>query len=136
MEKHFLADVMEGPPRFEPRPWYNPEGDCLVYHAANEAVVADRIDEMLTIYRSAVDERPIGYQIKGVAALISKFGWDGLAVRSQTFGQELQKVSVAALLLAAYEDGPKTLGRRGAYASLMRGDAPRHEVPRAELQPA
>ncbi|KKL21210.1 hypothetical protein LCGC14_2447760, partial [marine sediment metagenome] len=34
------------------------------------ASVADRIDEILTIYRSAEVNRPIGFQIKGIEAII------------------------------------------------------------------
>ena len=31
MDKHFLADMMGGTPEFRPEPWYNPDGDCIVY---------------------------------------------------------------------------------------------------------
>jgi len=31
----------------------------------------------------ALDNRPIGFQIKGVAAIIRKLGLDGLAVKSE-----------------------------------------------------
>jgi len=120
MEKHFLDDFVhemekesgEGTPEARLEPWYNKYGDCIVYQTVGEAVVADRVGELLTIYRSAIDERPIGFQIKGVMAMIQKFGLDGL-----------QSISVGALLLAAYEDGPMTLGRRQAYASVVRPPA-------------
>ena len=71
-EEHFLAASMQGEPTFRAEPWYNPYGDCLVYKMANEAAIADRIDELLTVYRSAEDNRPIGFQIKGVLATIRK----------------------------------------------------------------
>ena len=64
MEKHFLSEFVKGEERLSPEPWYNPDGDCVVYQMVNEAIVADRIDEILTIYRSAITERPIGYQIR------------------------------------------------------------------------
>ena len=117
MEKHFLDDLVEGAADFRPEPWYNPHGDCIIYQTVNDAVVANRVDEILTIYLSAVDNRPIGFQIKGVKALIQKFGWDGLSVKSEEMGGELREVSVAAILLAAYEVGPQTIGRRQGYAS-------------------
>lgn len=135
MEKHFLKSAVNGTPAFKAEPWYNPFGDCIVYHMANEAIVADRIDEILTIYRSAIDNCSIGYQIKGVYALIRKFGWDGLACRHETSDGEVTSVSIAALLLAAYEDGPKTPNRRRAYASVM--EYPQgHGIPREDLVPA
>lgn len=120
MEKHFLGDCVDGEPVFSAEPWYNVEGDCIVYQTANEEVVADRIDDILTVYRSAVDNRPIGFQIKGVSAIVRQFGLDGLEVCCEERGGRVNKISVSALLLAAYETGPRTIGRRKAYACAMR----------------
>ena len=119
MEKHFLDKTMAGSSEFRAEPWYNATGDCIVYQTADEAVVADRVDGLLTVYRSAVDGRPIGFQIKGIRGLLRKFKWDALAVRSETEGDQVRAISVAALLLAAYEDGPTTMQRRMAYASVI-----------------
>lgn len=119
MEEHFLkeslsADECSG---FTPQPWFNPDGDCIHFQSADEAPVAERVDEVLTIYRSAVDDRPIGFQIKGVRALVQAFGCDGLQFEYETAGDELRFVAVIPLLLAAYERGPKTIQRRLAYAT-------------------
>lgn len=118
-ERHFLADVVGTEPEFSAQPWYNPHGDCVVFKMANEASVADRIDELLTIYRSAEDNRPIGFQIKGIDAIIRKFGFAGLAIASQSDAGCVRSVSIAALLLAAYEDRPFTVSRRIGYAEAM-----------------
>jgi hypothetical protein len=136
MEKHFLADQMEGSPAFRAAPWYNPYGDCIVYQMADEVVVADRVDELLTVYNSAVDDRPIGFQIKGVAGIIRKLGLTGLAAQSEADAQSVKSISITVLLLAAYEDGPRTLSRRMAYASAMDFPAKRQTIPADELQPA
>ena len=122
MEAHFLEDAVHGEPEFRPEPWYNPHGDCIVQEIADEAVVADRVDELLTLYRSAVDRRVIGYQIKGVQALIRRFGWEGLCVEcvADAEDSELRRISIAALLLAAYDEGPRTVSRRSAYARTLR----------------
>ena len=119
MEKHFLDEFVDGPQEFRAEPWYNPHGDCIIYQTADEAVVADRVDEILTVYRSADDNRPIGFQIKGVRAITRKFGLDGLAFKSETEGDQVRSISIFALLLAAYESRPPTLRRREAYASIM-----------------
>ncbi len=119
MEKHFLSDFVEGKPEFRPEAWYNPYGDCIIYQTANEAVVADRVDGVLTVYRSAVDNRPIGFQIKGVRAIIEKFGVEGVSIEAERVGDEIKRISVALLLLAAYERGPLTPERRQAYAEIM-----------------
>lgn len=134
MEAHFLAHQVEGqgPSEFRAEPWFNAPGDCIVFQTVDEAVVAERIDEILTIYHSAIDDRPIGFQIKGVQALIRKFGWDGLAFESQGSGDSITGVSITALLLAAYDEGPRTLGRRHAYSQVM--DQPPHfRISRDEL---
>jgi hypothetical protein len=141
MEKDFndlLADAVKdlGEPEFRPEAWYNPVGDCIIYKKANEAVVADRIDSFLTIYRSAVDNRPIGYQIKGVAAIIREFGLQGFLVSTEEDSTALRRVSVAAILLAAYEKGTMTMGRRLGYATAMEAPTPEQSIPADELQPA
>jgi hypothetical protein len=120
MDEHFLKDFVAGIPRPEPEaphPWYNSAGDCIVYQMADEAVVADRIDGVLTIYRSAIDERPIGFQIKGVEAITRRFGLRGISVECKADRNEIKKVSITALLLAAYEQGPQTIGRRLGYVT-------------------
>lgn len=136
-EEHFLAGTIEGEPTFRAEPWYNAYGDCLVYKMANEAAVADRIDDLLTIYRSAEDNRPIGFQIKGVAAIIRKFGLSGLQIASETDTESVRSVSITALLLAAYEEYPPTLSRRLGYTAAMEFDfrATKRSIPMNELEP-
>ena len=134
---HFLADFVEGEPEFKAEPWYNPCGDCIIFQMADEAIVADRIDELLTIYRSAVDDRPIGFQIKGVAAIIKEFGWDGLVVQSEAVAESVKLVSIAALLLVAYDQGPRNTSRLKAYAAATAECPPEKAAIRADdLQPA
>jgi hypothetical protein len=120
MDEHFLKEFVSGISRDvpdNPKPWFNPAGDCITFQMADEAVVADRIDGILTIYRSAIDERPIGFQIKGVAAITRQFGLKGISVECRADKHELQAVSISALLLAAYEQGPQTIGRRMGYVT-------------------
>jgi hypothetical protein len=136
MEKHFLAELVGDQAREQPRPWYNPAGDCIIYQFADEAVVAERVDEVLTIYRSALSNKPIGYQIKGVAALTKRFGWEGVLVECKRNADELHEVSLSALLLAAYEQGPKTIGRRRAYADAFDSLADKPRIRADDLTPA
>lgn len=136
MEKHFLADTISGKSKFRAEPWYNPDGDCIVFKVADEAVVADRIDELLTIFNSAVDDRPIGFQIKGVQAIIRKYGLHGLMVESEDNAHMMKRVSITALLLEAYRDGPQTLSRRKAYATAMECPEDGRTILAEALQPA
>ncbi|MDB6039533.1 MAG: hypothetical protein JWM99_3374 [Verrucomicrobiales bacterium] len=119
MEEHFLKDFVVDVTREPSKPWYNAAGDCIIYQITDEAVIADRVDEILTIYRSVENNAAVGYQIKGVKALAEKFGWDGVLIESRNDGEELMEVSLSALLLSAYEQGPKTINRRKAYASAI-----------------
>ncbi len=118
MEKHFLSDYVEGEQGFRAEPWYNPFGDCIIYQTKNEAIVGDRIDHILTLYRSAIDNEVIGYQIKDVRAILSRLGANALAVTSEINGESdsVKSISVVALLLAAYEEAPHSIRRRTGYA--------------------
>lgn len=119
MEKHFLSQYVSGEQNFMPAPWYNKHGDCIVYKATNEAVLSNRIDEVLTIYESFKTKAPVGFKIKGIHGIISKFGYDGLMVQSRQEGPVVKSISVVALLLAAYETGPLNIKRRQAYAEVL-----------------
>ncbi len=138
METHFLADAIGTAPTFLAEPWYNPYGDCIVYKMVDEAAVADRVDELLTIYRSAEDNRPIGFQLKGVTAIIRKFGLLGVAVSEEVDGTSKESVSLAAVILAAYEERSATIDRRKGYATAMEFDVPKgkRRISKDELQPA
>jgi hypothetical protein len=119
MEEHFLKDFVSGESEFSPEPWYNPFGDCIIYRTVDEEVVAERIDEILTIYNSAVTDKPIGFQLKGIGAIVKKFGLAGVEVECEECDKEIMHVSLSAILLAAYESGPKTIGRRQAYTGVF-----------------
>lgn len=136
MDQHFLNGMHEGPQQFQPQPWYNADGDCIIYQISDEAFVAHRIDDMLTIYTSAETARIIGFQIKGVHAILRKSGWEGLTVSSKSGAGGVKSVSVAAMLLAAYEEKPFTMGRRRGYASAMQSPDYYCDIPLTEFQPA
>lgn len=134
MATHFLAGELEGLPRFVPEVWYNAIGDCVEFCAEDVAVVADRIDDVITIYRSAVDERPIGFQIKGVLALLRLLDASMMRVEHQQAGSTVTRVSVDVLLAAAVRksmegsDVPRRLDR---YPDFFRTIPPvTHPTPR------
>jgi hypothetical protein len=110
-------------------PWYNSVGDCIEFQITQEAYVADRIDNFLTIYRSIDKNEPIGFQIKDVKALVEKCGAAGLEIECGTDGDEL--ISVSAVLFAAYERNNPTIARRQGYAmatQALSGDRERDMV--------
>jgi hypothetical protein len=115
MDTHFLADYVADPQAtFTAEPWYNSYGDCIEYRCADEATVADRIDGVLTLYRSANDDRVIGFQLKGVKAMMDKFGFDAATMAAETAGGRV--VSVRLLLLAAGKESERTESFTGLQA--------------------
>ena len=134
MDKHFLNDFVVGVKREDPRPWFNPFGDCIIFQMHDEAVVADRIDELLTILRSSKTRRPIGYQLKGVKALVRKLGLDGLCVESCSDEVELKSVALSALFLRAYQSGPETLNRTHGYSVALETSGGRQRVSASEFE--
>ncbi len=124
-KKHFLEDFVSGPSGITPEPWFNPPGDCIIYQTSDEPFVADRIDELLTLYRSIENNAVIGYQIKGVRAILNIFDFDSLTVACNQDGKE---ISFVAVLLAAYEKGPKTIGRRKSYTDAFESVPQRQQI--------
>ena len=122
MDQHFLADHVEGSPGFKPEIWYNPYGDCIEYCLVNEATVADRIDGVITIYRSAVDKRPIGFQIKGVRALMALVDASSVTVeaheRNQTVYRVKVEIAIAAAVLRSLRD-PSAGRHLDRFANLL-----------------
>jgi hypothetical protein len=95
------------------RPWYNEEGDCIEFQTRHESVVADRIDNYLTIYRSAIDNKPIGYKIKDVRALTKKLGVDGLTCIAKLNNSIV--LSIQILLMIAFKNTPATTASVEGY---------------------
>jgi hypothetical protein len=105
MEKHFLSDFFEGTPIFQPKPRYNADGDSIHYKVTDEAACAERIDSFLTLYRSADDNRVIGFQIKGISAILEKYGAKELAIASKEHPDK--SISVVAIFFKALKAGER-----------------------------
>ncbi len=122
-----VQDAMKGvEPTFERSPWYNAQGDCLVFHASPEEGYADRVDSLLTLYRSVDADRVIGFEVKDVLAMIKRLGLAGLTVSAESEGNHVHRISIAAILMTAMqdqeEDGEVTKSGMQAYleaASLL-----------------
>lgn len=99
-------------------PWYNEYGDCIEFQTVNEAIVADRIDDFLTIFRSAKSNEPIGFQLKDIKALAQKYHYDKLKVEIAIKGNKI--LSLTALLISALAERPSTIKRRNSYSEAIR----------------
>ena len=98
--------------------WYNAKGDCIEFQTVDEAVVADRIDDYLTIYRSVEKRKAIGFKIKGVRSLMNISGGEGVEVTAAHAGQTV--ISVRVLLFKAFGDDEPTYRRTHGYAEATR----------------
>lgn len=63
-----------GPATFKKEPWYNDLGDSIEYHVIDEGYYSQVVDDHLTVYKSAIDDRIIGFQITGASAFMKKLG--------------------------------------------------------------
>jgi hypothetical protein len=126
-EPHFLDDYVEelkasGKIPSEEKAgtvWYNPYGDCFMFLSVNEGVISDRIDEYLTIYRSAIDSRAIGFQLKGINALLEEFDIDIARVRAEIERDEVKTVTLSLILLKSYGRFAPTQRRVMGYAEAV-----------------
>jgi hypothetical protein len=75
-----LNDYTTGktPARFQPRPFYSAEGDCLTFYFNEAESYAERVDERLTVFRSLRGNELVGCQIKGVRYLLKQLGNFGI----------------------------------------------------------
>ena len=107
--------------------WYNASGDCIQFQTVHDAIVAERIDEYLTIYRSAVNNQPIGFQLKDVKALINKYRFEGIVVKASVSEDAL--VSATSLLVRILTDSVPSIGRRDGYTEAIETirDSPKEE---------
>ena len=125
MEKNFLDEyikksdptAVKGSHKAKQKPWYNPHGDCIEFQAVDEEIIADRIDNFLTIYQSATNREPIGFQIKDVQKLMQKYECTGIEVQAKLSQGKL--INVTGLLLFAYEHQPPSINRRSGYTSAL-----------------
>lgn len=99
MNHHFTAAVLgllSNPEPFKPFTFYNQEGDCIEFIARPGSYYEQRMDNLVTLYRSNDDEEFTGFSIKGIRSLLRKFAeLPGLAILIED-----GKVKIAHILLA------------------------------------
>lgn len=59
---------------FTPRPRYSSAGDCLFFYFRDDESWADRVDEILTVYRAFESRQVVGFKLKNVALLKKHLG--------------------------------------------------------------
>ena len=135
MEKNFLKNFVAkmsrdnlGEHRDIKNMWYNETGDCIQFQVEQVAIVAERVDDYLTIYRSAEDEKPIGFQLKDVKALINKYKYSGIFVKTTVRSENNELISVTALLINTLTESIPSINRREAYTEAIKALAKEDNV--------
>lgn len=59
---------------FCPRPRHSPAGDCLFFYFREDESWGDRVDELLTVYRTFDTRRVVGFKLKNVSLLKERLG--------------------------------------------------------------
>lgn len=138
MEDTFLKELNKdiqsddfGSGQNDPVIWYNEEGDCLQFKTMHVATIGKRIDEYLTLYLSAEDDKPIGFQLKDIHALYSKHDADLMAVHADYTSKDRILISVSMLMLKAFKKKAESINRLSGYSeafSITR-DVDKVEIP-------
>ena len=66
---------------FTSRPTYTDVGDCVELYFEDADCYADRVDCWLTLYRAFDDRRVVGFMLKNIKTLLSRFDALGLECR-------------------------------------------------------
>ncbi len=114
-----------------PNIWYNEDGDCLQFKTTHVATIGKRIDEYLTLYLSAENNEPIGFQLKDIHALYSKHDADLMSVQADYTSEGKILISMSMLMLKAFKKKKESINRLTGYSeafSITRG-VDRVEIP-------
>src|SRR5262249_35468588 len=65
---------------FVPRPHYFQDGDFVSYYFAEDRAYEERVDELLTVFRSMATKELVGCKIKGVRRILKKLGAFGVMI--------------------------------------------------------
>ncbi len=128
MADDFVKQLTDAAPGFRPEPFYNEACDCVDYQIVDDAIVANYIDPLITLHRSATDRRVIGFQTKGVTGPLESIGAEVAAIG--TGEAEDATIKGVVVLLAALQTsrGKATKDQVNALSSLFGPDLQK-EIP-------
>ena len=53
-------------------PWYNPHENMIQFQTADVAVIAEYVNPYVSFYRSAIDNRIIGFEVREVKKILKE----------------------------------------------------------------
>lgn len=77
------------PKKFTAKPYYSQHGDALIFYFKDDQSYAERVDALLTVYRSMETNEMVGCEIKGVQSILEKLGNFGINLTSPTVDLKL-----------------------------------------------
>lgn len=97
-----LMEYLRGrkPRGFAAVPHYFPDGDFVSFYIANKRCFAERVDELLTVYRSFQTRELVGCKIKGVRRLLNGGGSIQVVVYDRP-------ILLDVLIIAAKNEAPE-----------------------------
>jgi hypothetical protein len=71
---------------FTPGVHHSADGDCVSYFVKNDRCIAERVDDLVTVYRSVESNELVGCKIKGVQRILRTLGDFGVTVEDREIG--------------------------------------------------
>jgi|SRR5579864_6089877 len=101
-----LNEYLRGrePDGFTRRPFYSRDGDTLTYYFESDEAYSQRVDDLLTVYKSKQTDKLVGCKIKGVIRLLERLKNFGFAL-----SPEGESLKLNLLFLSALGERPATV---------------------------
>ncbi len=99
---------------FNPRPMYFQDGDYVTYFFKDEIAEENRVDELLTVYRSIKTGEMVGCKIKGVRRILQMLGRFGVVIQDEHNVLGILFVGAALILPERREEHEKVGERVGS----------------------
>ena len=101
MDQEFLAEFKTAKPTFKAEAFYNEHGDCIDYQTVDEPFYGDRLNSLVTVYRSMRDRRVIGFLVKGVRRILQTIDCNIMAIG--TAEDANGSIAIIRIVMAAME---------------------------------
>ncbi len=103
-----LGDLPRPGP-FESAPYYTSEGDCLFWFFRDQEYYAERIDDLVTVYRALDGRGIVGVQVEGIKRL--------LRAARELLAAPSDRVPLRAVLFGANREASSPIDRYRALAA-------------------
>src|SRR5688572_12793423 len=122
-----LAEFLAGkrPGEFSPQGHYVAAGDTLIFYFKDSESYGERIDELLTVYRSIATKEMVGCQIKSIRFILERLGSFGVHVQDGEV--DLRLIFVAYALASKHVPPGSTLEELRNAAEISNARVPLKE---------